>query len=676
MKRTFFLLWLMLAAAAPGTFAGGVPAATPHPLDPLSARELADAVRALRTAGRLGSSARLTCLRLAEPPKAEVLTWKPGDPVVRRAFAAIYDYASNTSTETTVELKSGVVAEARPLPGVQSPYLPDDQELTEGLVAGDARWLEALRKRGLTPADVFISGGPPGAYAPVGGGGSRVVLAGTWLREPAPMGGAVEGLTALVDLTRRRVLSVTDRGGPAVRLQPGAVFDGAVSGPLRKPLPPLRTTLPMGPSYRVDGHEVRWENWRFRFSVDPRVGLTLHQVGYEDRGQVRTILYKAGLSEMVVPYGDPGWLLLCPFDAGDFGLLSYGGVNLNRLGDAPEHAQFFPAAVADAYGRVRELPRAVAIYERDGGILWRHADTSRRARDLVVVWFTTVDNYDYGFSWIFHQDGSMDVEVQLTGMVNFKLVERFQDPHVPGRPAATFGHLVAPNIEAPHHQHFFNFRLDFDVDDGPNNLFERETAPTAEGEENPSGQAFRMLETPLASELAARRETQPAGGRHWVVANAARRNPRGHPTGFALLPGENSRPAAAPNSYLRRAAGFVEHQLWATPFAAAEQYAAGDYVATGQDGQGLPAWTRADRPLRDTDVVLWYTLGVTHFPRVEDWPVMPTHRASFRLAPMGFFARNPALDVPAPSATPPPAGSAAGKARPAVKAAARRPARG
>ncbi len=46
------------------------------------------------------------------------------------------------------------------------------------------------------------------------------------------------------------------------------------------------------------------------------------------------------------------------------------------------------------------------------------------------------------------------------------------------------------------------------------------------------------------------------------------------------------------------------------------------------------------------DVVLWYTLGVTHIPRPEEWAVMPVTHVGFKLIPGGFFSRNPALDVP------------------------------
>ena len=83
------------------------------------------------------------------------------------------------------------------------------------------------------------------------------------------------------------------------------------------------------------------------------------------------------------------------------------------------------------------------------------------------------------------------------------------------------------------------------------------------------------------------------------------------------------------------------------PYSPDELYAAGEFQNLGRDNEGLPSWTRANRSIANADVVLWYTLGITHIPRPEDWPYMPAHRGSFRLPPTSFFARNPALDVPA-----------------------------
>src|SRR5262249_53019507 len=115
---------------------------------------------------------------------------------------------------------------------------------------------------------------------------------------------------------------------------------------------PLQQTQPLGPSFTVNGHEVRWQKWRFRFSVEPRDGLVLHTVGYEDEGRVRPILYRAALSEMLVPYADPAsnWAFRNAFDEGEYGLGRLTD-SLEVGTDAPRHARFFDAVFADDFGK-------------------------------------------------------------------------------------------------------------------------------------------------------------------------------------------------------------------------------------------------------------------------------------------------------------------------------------
>jgi primary-amine oxidase len=200
-------------------------------------------------------------------------------------------------------------------------------------------------------------------------------------------------------------------------------------------------------------------------------------------------------------------------------------------------------------------------------------------------------------------------------------------------------------VTAPHHQHFFNFRLDMDVDGTANRVVEHDVRSAAPGKDNPLSNSIIMEETVIARESAARRDMDLSKARKWRVLSSTAKNALGEPTGFVLIPGENSRPYLLEDSPVRRKGRFIEHHLWVTRHDDAQLYAAGRYPNQSAPDQGLPAWQKADRTLDGEDVVLWYTFGVTHIPRPEDWPVMPTHKTGFALLPSGFFHRNPALDI-------------------------------
>src|SRR5215472_13729656 len=75
-----------------------------HPLDPLSKEELEATVAVLRDAGKVAESTRFVLIHLHEPPKAKVLAYRPGDTLPRQAFAILYDWASNTTSEAIVDL--------------------------------------------------------------------------------------------------------------------------------------------------------------------------------------------------------------------------------------------------------------------------------------------------------------------------------------------------------------------------------------------------------------------------------------------------------------------------------------------------------------------------------------------------------------------------------------------
>ncbi|MCA1670012.1 MAG: tyramine oxidase, partial [Thermomicrobia bacterium] len=351
------------------------------------------------------------------------------------------------------------------------------------------------------------------------------------------------------------------------------------------------------------------------------------------------------LSEMVVPYGDPhpSHNRKNAFDVGEYGI----GLLANALAlgcDCLGEIHYFDAFLNDSRGEIVRYPNVVCMHEEDTGILWKHYDWRtnqtevRRARRLVVSFIATVGNYEYGFYWYFSQDGAIEYEIKLTGVINTGALP-------PGE-TRKYGTMVAPQLYAPNHQHFFNVRLDMMVDGPTNSVYEVHTVAEPPGPENPYGNAFYAESTLLKTEHEAQQSVDPLNARYWKIVNPSVRNRLGQPVAYKLAPGENPRSFVQPDSFVRQRAGFMGNHLWVTPYDPAEQYAAGDYPNQHQGGAGLPAYTAQDRPITETDLVVWYTMGHHHLPRPEDWPVMPVSRIGFMLKPLGFFDCNPALDVP------------------------------
>jgi primary-amine oxidase len=300
--------------------------------------------------------------------------------------------------------------------------------------------------------------------------------------------------------------------------------------------------------------------------------------------------------------------------------------------------------MADEHGQPTTLANAICMHEEDYGILWKHQDLHggrtevRRSRRLVISSIATVGNYEYGFYWYLYLDGSLQHEVKLTGVMSTQALR-------PGEGSA-HAPMIAPGLAAPVHQHLFCARLDFDVDGPVNEVYEVDVEPSSAGDANPWGNAFTPMVTRLDTEQQAHRTVNVSSSRTWKVVNPASLNGLGEPVAYKLVPGATPTLLAQPDSSVGRRAGFATRNLWVTPYDPDERRAAGDYPNQHPGGDGLPRWTEADRSLVDTDIVVWHTFGVTHVPRPEDWPVMPVEYCGFLLVPVGFFDRNPALDIP------------------------------
>ena len=618
-----------------------------HPLEPLTPEEIEAAVSIVRAQRELGETVRFASVSLKEPSKETVLGFSLGNHIERRAFIVLLDNATGQTHEATVSLNDGRITNWEYIPNVQPPIMLDEFVECEAAVKADPDFQAAIAKRGITNPDlVMVDPWSAGHYGIEEEEGVRLSRALCWVRaNPTDHGYArpIEGVIPVVDLNKMEVIRVEDYGVVPLPPKDGNYTPEYVEN-YRTDLKPLEIVQPEGPSFEVNDHEISWQKWNIRVGFTPREGLVLYTVSYKDGDEVRPVFYRASLAEMTVPYGDPAphHYRKNAFDVGEYGIGSL--ANSLTLGcDCLGEIYYFDGFITNSRGEVAKIENAICLHEEDFGILWKHMDWRteqtevRRSRRLVISFIATVGNYEYGFYWYFYQDGTIQYEVKLTGVVSTAAV-------MPGE-VPKYGTLVAPQLNAPIHQHIFNVRMDMSVDGQQNSVYEVDIVPEAE-EKNPYGNAFYAKSTLLPTEKAAQRLIDPMKGRYWKIVNASKKNAMGYPTAYKLMPGENTLPMALPTASVSKRAAYMSQHLWVTPYHEDEKYPAGDYPNQNPGGAGLPHWTESDRSVEDTDVVVWYTFAHSHSPRAEDWPVMPVATIGFMLKPLNFFDENPANDLP------------------------------
>jgi primary-amine oxidase len=592
------------------------------------------------------TSTRFVYVGVDEPAKSE---WARSP---RRLIRVVLlDRGTGVGTTALVDVVAGEVVESRSIDAVtegQPGLLEEEFDEVESILLESAEWLEALARRGIDPARVRavpLSAGNFGHEDEVGKRLCRILAFVQYDEADLPWAHPIDGVVAFVDLIEKSVLSVNDDKIYPVPEERGQ-WDAEPHAQPAVDLKPIEITQPEGPSFTLDGHHLKWANWDFRFGFDVREGLALYDVAFidPDSGDTRRILDRASIPEMVVPYGDPQsaryWINY--FDQGEYLLGRF--TNSLELGcDCLGDITYVDAVVCDESGRPRRIGNAICIHEEDYGVLWKHTDLfngmteTRRQRRLVVSNFATIGNYDYGFYWYLYLDGTIEFEAKATGIV-------FPSAHSGPEGFAT---EMAPGLGAPFHQHLFAARLDFAVD-GTSQVIEEVDAVSVpvSSDVNPHGNAFRQQKTRLVSEHQARRKADNLKSRHWLVTNPDRQNRLGQDVGYALFPEGQPTLLADPSSVASNRAAFATEHLWVLPYDAEQRWPAGDFVNQSPSGAGMPAWTVGDRSLDGEDLVVWHTFGLTHFPRPEDWPVMPVDYTGFTLKPVGFFDRNPTLGVP------------------------------
>ncbi|MEO0761038.1 MAG: tyramine oxidase, partial [Pseudomonadota bacterium] len=424
-----------------------------HPLTPLTADEITRTVEIVRAGVQRGGEARFEMVELAEPDKAAVRAWAPGDVLDRRAWANVYFIDARGVTRCLVSLGEETILSATYLPDAIPMIAPIEFLEVENAVKADPRFEAACRRRGIEDMDlVCCDPWSAGNFGVAEEAGRRISHVFVWVRNSAmdnQYAHPVEGLNATVDINTGEVLAVMDEGNvPIPRGESN--YDHTFQPVVRQDLRPINVVQPEGVSFHLDGHRLTWHDWELRIGFNAREGLTLHDVQIAGR----PVLWRASIAEMMVPYGSPDGAhpRKNVFDIGEYGVGRL--VNSLELGcDCLGAIQYLDAELNGRDGEVETIRNAICIHEEDMGVAWKHYDfrlertETRRARKLVISTIATVGNYEYGYYWYLMMDGTIEFEMKATGVINTSAC-------LPGEPG-DYGVEVAPGVLGQIHQHTF-----------------------------------------------------------------------------------------------------------------------------------------------------------------------------------------------------------------------------
>lgn len=637
-----------------------------NPHDGLSAEEIKQVKAMLLESKTTQEKTLYPLFELIEPEKAAVYAWRAGGKMPERRVLVQFQKADGFYS-AVVNLSKNTVESTNKAKG-QPMILLDEFFAASSLVLENKDFVAALDKRGLKPEQLNCIPLTAGNFGTPADNNKRLMKVPCFVLPEKSNFYAkpVEGLFGLVDLEKREVVEVVDTGVVPV---PADEWDYTEAGvekraKLRPKWNPAKLTQKGGANYQLNGSEVTWDIWKFHFRVDKRPGLVVSGVQANDGEKWRNVMYQMHLSEVFVPYMDPSktWNYRTYMDSGEYGF----GVFLSPLRpgvDCPDYATFLPAVMNDDRGNPMEIPDAVCIFERNiGDPAWRHFEVfaqsaekfipaeGRPETELVVRSASEVGNYDYLIDYRFKQNGDIYIKVGASGLDATKGVAATSTDSPTYKADTRYGSLIAPNLVAPNHDHYFNFRLDMDIDQPDNVAMITKIVPLeASSKDNPRGPMWKVENDMIHSEMQGRMQITAFKPQHLMLMNMKDKGPMGHNPSYMVHHGSV---AYGPYDYAKDMAmkrnAYIEYSIWNTLYDSAQRYAGGEY-ALGSDGSDtLAEWVKADRNLMNKDIVTWFTAGFHHIPRTEDWPVMSTEWKSVHIQPMNFFPHNPGLTIRTP----------------------------
>ena len=550
----------------------------PHPFDPLSSLEIETAVSVVRPEyGSLFYNA----VTLLEPKKADMLAWLT-DPDHNQRPPRIADIVAigkgSKVFDGYVDLDQRKIIKWEETPGVQPLITMEDLQAVEYVCRKDPAVIEQCGLIGIPPEEmdkVYCDAWTIG-FDERFGNSIRLQQALMYYRPHIDDCQYTYPLdfVPIFDADKHEIIhiDVPQVRRPLSKAPPNNYHVASIEemGGYRTDVKPINITQPEGVSFKVSGRVIEWQNWSVHVGFNYREGIVLNNITFFDKAEnkIRPIIYRLSLAEMVVPYGNPEHPhhRKHAFDLGEYG----GGYMTNSLSlgcDCKGSIHYIDAEFVNKAGGANTIKNAICIHEEDSGILFKHTDFRddsvivTRGRKLIISHVFTAANYEYCVYWILHQDGTIQLEVKLTGILNTYAMN-------PGEETHGWGTEVYPGVNAHNHQHLFCLRVDPNID-GPNNTIFQVDASRGPGEvgsaENKHGNAFYAKKKKYTNPVEAMADYDGSSARTWEMCNEGKLNPYSHkPVSYKLVSREV--PALLPREggIVWKRAGFARHAVHVT----------------------------------------------------------------------------------------------------------------
>ena len=367
-------------------------------------------------------------------------------------------------------------------------------------------------------------------------------------------------------------------------------------------------------------------SWSIGISRRACEGLALGPIVYTPAGGVaRTVLFRATIAEVHVPYhsGSPRFHDVTS---------STDGLGVNAV----------PLAAAECAG-TRFDGNRICVQNADGGYAWKMMSSFRTAQAVEIFMSSQLGNYNYINKWTFHDDGSIEPQVGLTGQL-----QEYGD----GAAYLPYGGQVNPaGAAVPHvgksHMHNFYYRLDFDIGGSANDAvarlnFNPQIGPPGSPDSTCTiaGQCGFTTQTQITTEQAQVFST--TGQTSWVVYDKALLNADGRNIGYEILP----KITGLWRGMTSTSEPWSNAELWVTTFNNCERYAVENFAPHLDPACGAPAANVSamlnGASVDGVDLVVWYVNRFQHVPRDENEVNMPIEWTGFSIEPRNFHFQNPA----------------------------------